>query len=195
LIAIVDSGGANLGSVLFALARLGVTGTVTADKEIIRTSEKVILPGVGAAGAAMRALRERDLVACLQGLRQPVLGICLGMQLLYERSEEGETACLGILPGTVHKMAPRPGMPVPHMGWNTVTQGTSRPCPLLTQDGDWFYFVHSFAAPAGDAVVAVTDYGGAVPAVVASGNWFGAQFHPERSGAAGERFLRSFLAL
>jgi glutamine amidotransferase len=197
VIAIVDSGGANLGSVLFALARIGASAVVTADPEVIRASDRVILPGVGAAGAAMRALRERDLVGCLRGLTQPVLGICLGMQLLYEHSDEGDTRCLGVLPGNVQRLAPRAGFPVPHMGWNTVTKaGThaGRPsCPLLTEDDAWFYFVHSFAAPAGDAVVAVTDHGGVVPAVVASGNWFGAQFHPERSGAPGERFLRKFL--
>lgn len=104
MIAVVDSGGANLGSVLFALARIGASAVVTADPEIIRRSDKVILPGVGAAGAAMRGLRERGLVQVLRELVQPVLGICLGMQLLYERSEEGQTDCLGVLPGVVHRM-------------------------------------------------------------------------------------------
>jgi len=195
MIAVVDSGGANLGSVLFALERIGVSAIVTADAETIRRSDKVILPGVGAAGAAMRGLHERGLVTVLRELVQPVLGICLGMQILYERSEEGETDCLGILPGVVHRLVPRPEMPVPHMGWNTVTLAGRRPCPLLPTEGEWFYFVHSFAAPAGEGVVAVTDYGTDLPAIVVSGNWFGTQFHPERSGVSGERLLRRFVNL
>ena len=143
----------------------------------------------------MRGLRERGLVQVLRELVQPVLGICLGMQLLYERSEEGQTDCLGVLPGVVHRMDRRPEMPIPHMGWNTVARVGQRPCPLLPLDGEWFYFVHSFAAPPGEAVLAVADYGTAVPAIVASGNWFGTQFHPERSGAPGERLLRRFVEL
>jgi glutamine amidotransferase len=195
VIAVVDSGGANFGSVLFALERIGVSAVITADPVIIQQSDKVILPGVGAAGAAMRGLRERELVSCLRELTQPVLGICLGMQLLYERSEEGETECLGVLSGTVRKMKPRPGAPIPHMGWNAVTLAGRGPCPLLVAEGEQFYFVHSFAAPAGDAVLAVSEYGDDVPAIVRSGNWFGTQFHPERSGAPGERLLRRFVDL
>jgi glutamine amidotransferase len=195
VIAVVDSGGANIGSVLFALERIGVEAVVTADPAAIRASEKVILPGVGAAGAAMRGLHERGLAPCLRALTQPVLGICLGMQLLYERSEEGGVDCLGVIPGVVTRMKPRSGMPIPHMGWNAVSLAGSRPCPLLERDGEQFYFVHSFAAPAGEAVLADSEYGERVPAIVGSGNWFGTQFHPERSGAPGERLLRRFVEL
>lgn len=198
-VVVVDSGGANLASVLFALQRLGASAELTADPARIAAAPRVLLPGVGAAGAVMANLRDRQLVDCLRALTQPVLGICLGMQILFERSAEGDCACLGILPGTVEALQPCDGLPVPHMGWNRVR--ALQPCPLYppgaaaADDGEHFYFVHSFAAPLGPAVAAVADYGRPVPALVQHGNWFGAQFHPERSAAAGARLLQRFLAL
>jgi glutamine amidotransferase len=194
MITVVDSGGANLSSVLFALERLGLEPRLSRDPDEIHSSPKVLLPGVGAAGAAMRTLRERELVACLRELRQPVLGICLGMQILFERSEEGPADCLGVIPGAVARIPARPGLTIPHMGWNLV-RPTGQACPLLGSEPEYFYFVHSYVAPAGTAVRAVADYGGEVPAVVQRDNWFGAQFHPERSGAAGSRFLERFARL
>lgn len=193
MITVVDSGGANLSSVLFALERLGVQSRLSRDPDEIHASPKVLLPGVGAARAAMKTLRERELIACLRELKQPVLGICLGMQLLFESSEEGPADCLGVIPGKVGKLEAKPGLPIPHMGWNQV-RAVAGGCALL-DDEDFFYFVHSFAAPAGTSVKGVTDYGVQVPAVIQHKNWFGAQFHPERSGAAGSRFLERFVRL
>lgn len=195
MITVVDSGGANLTSVLFALERLGIATGFSRDPDEIFGASKVLLPGVGAAGAAMRGLRERELVSCLRELKQPVLGICLGMQILFERSEEGDAECLGVIPGTVGRIEPKPGLPVPHMGWNKV-RAVAGGSPLLSdEDDEFFYFVHSFAAPQGAAVKAVATYGSEVPAVVQWKNWFGAQFHPERSGTAGSRFLERFARL
>jgi glutamine amidotransferase len=194
MITVVDSGGANLSSVLFALERLGVKTRLSRDPDEIRKSPKVLLPGVGAAAAAMDTLRERELVECLRGLKQPVLGICLGMQILFERSEEGDADCLGVIPGRVGRLAAQPGLPIPHMGWNRV-RSVSGGCALLDEGEEFFYFVHSFAAPLCPAVKGVADYGVEVPAVVERGNWFGAQFHPERSGAPGHRFLERFARL
>ena len=190
-ITVVDSGGANLSSVLFALDRLGLKSELTTDAGKIRAAERVVLPGVGAAGAVMRNLADRGLIGCLRELKQPVLGICLGMQILFERSEEGDVECLGVIPGTVRELPGRAGFPVPHMGWNRVT-GDS---PLLARSEEYFYFVHSFAAPLGDCVTGVADYGGAVPAVVQRGNYMGVQFHPERSGVAGAQLLKRFAEL
>lgn len=192
---IIDSGGANLASLQFALARLGVRATVTSDVRAIAAAPRVLLPGVGAAGDAMRRLRRSGVAELLPTLRQPVLGICLGMQLLFERSAEGMTDCLAILPGTVRRMEPARGRPVPHMGWNQLSG--SRQDPLLAgiEPGDYFYFVHSYAAPASEVTVAHVHYGEAVAAVVRRDNFWGTQFHPERSASAGARLLGNFLKL
>lgn len=192
-ITVIDSGGANLSSVLFALERLGAKATLTADREVIRSSPKLILPGVGAAGAVMRNLENKGLLPTLRALRQPVLGICLGMQIMFERSEEGDVECLGVIPGTVTRIPARPDHPVPHMGWNRVEAVAE--CPLIGGSSDYFYFVHSYMAPRGAAVRGVADYGGPIPAVVQKDNWLGVQFHPERSGTAGARLLQRFLTL
>ncbi|HEV2269518.1 MAG TPA: imidazole glycerol phosphate synthase subunit HisH [Steroidobacteraceae bacterium] len=192
---IIDSGGANLASLQFALARLGVRATVTSDVRAIAAAPRVLLPGVGAAGDAMRRLRRSGVAELLPTLRQPVLGICLGMQLLFERSAEGMTDCLGILPGTVRRMEPARGRPVPHMGWNQLSG--SRQDPLLAgiEPGEYFYFVHGYAAPASEVTVAHVHYGEAVAAVVRRDNFWGTQFHPERSASAGARLLGNFLKL
>ena len=191
-IAVVDLGCGNLGSVAIAVERLGAAMRITADPAEIAAADRVILPGVGAAGYAMRRLDELGLREPLRSLTQPVLGICLGMQLLFERSEEADTACLGIIPGAVRRLDPAPGRPVPHMGWSKLSVGGDA---LGLQSGDYVYFAHSFAADPGDHVRASADYGREIPAVVQAGNFTGVQFHPERSGAAGSRMLRRFVGL
>lgn len=192
-VVLVDSGGANIGSVRYALERLGVSAEMTAEPERIAVADRVILPGVGAAGPAMEKLHGFGLVGLLRGLEQPLLGICLGMQLLFETSDEGAVECLGVLPGRVGRMPSAPGIRIPHMGWNSLD--LRRPSPLLTgiQTGDWAYFVHSFAAPVTDNCVASSTHGQPFAAVVQRGRVMGAQFHPERSAATGLRLLENFL--
>jgi glutamine amidotransferase len=194
-IAIVASGGANIASLQFALRRLDVDSAVTADAEQIRAASHVILPGVGAAADAMFRLRESRLDTLIPTLHQPVLGICLGMQLLYEASQEGDARCLGIIPGHAARLAAGPGRPVPHMGWNTLD--IDRPSPLLAglSGGDYAYFVHSYAIEVGAATVASTRYGAPFSACVQWRNFYGVQFHPERSAAVGARLLGNFLAI
>ena len=198
MIAIIDSGGANIASVTFALERCGATATLTTDAEMIASADKVILPGVGAAPVAMAQLQKAGLVDCIRGLTQPVLGICLGMQLLFERSEEGDTALLGLIPGTVGAFQPAPGLSIPHMGWNRLlpTAGAAAN-PLLKgiDDGAHVYFVHSYFVPVSVDTVAACRYGADFTALVAHGNFMGAQFHPERSGPIGARILQNFLEL
>lgn len=192
---IIDSGGANLASLQFAFERLGARTRVTSDVRAIATAARVVLPGVGSAADAMQRLRRSEIAALLPTLRQPVLGICLGMQLLFERSAEGTTACLGILPGAVRRLEASLERPVPHMGWNRLAH--SRQDPLLEQiePGEYFYFVHSYAVPECAVTVARTDYGEPISAVVRRDNFWGTQFHPERSASAGARLLRNFLRL
>ncbi|MGD0491759.1 MAG: imidazole glycerol phosphate synthase subunit HisH [Steroidobacteraceae bacterium] len=199
-VVIVASGGANIASLQFALERLGAPSEVSADAARIRAATHVILPGVGAAADAMARLRGHGLDTLIPSLTQPVLGICLGMQLLHEASAEGGTAeagtpCLGIIPGTASRFAEAPGRPVPHMGWNTLD--VERSCPLLTglTGADYAYFVHSYALPMSPATVASCRYGDKFSACVAWRNFFGAQFHPERSARVGARLLKNFLDL
>ena len=197
MIAIIDSGGANIASVRFALERLGVDSVLTADPAVISSAERVILPGVGAAPVAMAQLDRAGLVECIRGLTQPVLGICLGMQLLFERSQEGDTPLLGLVSGTCGAFDPGMGLTVPHMGWNRLLpQGEGRHRLLAgVEDGAHVYFVHSYAAPVSADTVASCSYGIDFTALVARGNFMGAQFHPERSGPVGARILGNFLAL
>jgi imidazole glycerol-phosphate synthase subunit HisH len=194
-IVIVDNGGANIASLQFALQRLEVASAVSADPVEIRAASHVILPGVGAAADAMSRLRRNGLETVIPTLQQPVLGICLGMQLLYEASQEGDARCLGIIPGRAARFAEAHDRPVPHMGWNTLE--IRRPCALLTglADGDYAYFVHSYALDLSDATVASTGYGAPFSACVQWRNFYGAQFHPERSAAVGARLLENFLAI
>ncbi|MGD9599841.1 MAG: imidazole glycerol phosphate synthase subunit HisH [Steroidobacteraceae bacterium] len=192
---IVDSGGANLASLQFALQRIGATSSVTADPQAIRRAPRVVLPGVGSAADAMARLVRSGLDRMLPQLTQPVLGICLGMQLLYERSAEGATACLGIVPGTVQRLEPVQGRPVPHMGWNRVRRRAPHALLDGIDDATHFYFVHSYAAPVAGESIAVTDYGADFTAIVVQGNFLGTQFHPERSGPAGAHILANFLRL
>jgi glutamine amidotransferase len=193
-VAIVDSGGANIGSVRYALARLGVEAQLTADPALIRKAERVILPGVGAAAPAMARLRELDLIDTLRRLDRPLLGICLGMQLLFEQSDEGGVECLGLLPGTVRRLSPAPGVRIPHMGWNRLRARRSSKLMRGIEPGARAYFVHSFGVEPGDDCVASCAHGSEFSAVVERGHVAGAQFHPERSAAVGARLLANFLA-
>ena len=192
-VVVVANGGANIASLRFALERLGAQGELSADPARIRAASHVILPGVGAAADAMARLERSALDRVLPGLTQPVLGICLGMQLLHEASEEGGARCLGIIPGVARRFAEAPGRPVPHMGWNTLE--VRRDCPLLEglTDADHAYFVHSYALEVGEATVASCRYGAPFSACVAWRNFYGAQFHPERSAGTGARLLENFL--
>lgn len=182
--------------VLFALERLGATPTLTLDPARIADAGRVILMGVGAAPPAMAKLRAHGLIDCLRGLRQPVLGICVGMQVLFERSAEGDVPCLGLLPGRVEALPDSPDLPVPHMGWNKLTL-LQPDNPLLDglKTGDWAFYANSFYAPPSEACIARTDYGVPISAVVHRGNVFGCQFHPEKSRHTGRRLLQNFLGL
>lgn len=194
-VALVSCGGANIASLRFALKRLGVEAHFTSRHEEIRAARRVILPGVGAAGAGMDRLTAAGLEELIPGLRQPVLGICLGMQLLYAHSTEDDTPCLGVLPGSVDLMESSPEHTIPHMGWNQVAQRGDSPLLEGIRDGAWFYFVHSYAAPAGRHCVGETTHGKSFASVVHRDNFFGVQFHPERSGRQGAQLLRNFLDL
>jgi imidazole glycerol-phosphate synthase subunit HisH len=204
-VVLVDSGGSNLSSVQAALARLSIAAPVTADWSTIQAASHVILPGVGAANTAMQRLAAHDLVRRLPSLTQPVLGVCVGVQLLFASSQESSdrqsTACLGVINAPVERLLASPGLRIPHMGWNKIhatsaVQNTPNQAALMDGlDGAHAYFVHSFAAPVGDYTLASCTHASTFSAVVASANFYGAQFHPERSQAAGARLLRNFLGL
>jgi len=191
-VAVINSGGANLGSVQHALHRLGAESVLTTDPEVIRSAGKVILPGVGAAAWAMNALREAGLVEVIQGLNQPVLGICLGLQLMFESSEEGDVDCLGLIPGRVRRLQVGQDLRLPHMGWNQLEWIADDPLGAGLDGSEWFYFVHGFAAPTNHAV-AVSEHGQHFAAVVRHRNFAACQFHPEKSAGAGAHILRNFL--
>ena len=192
-LALIDAGGANLGSVRYALERLGVQARIVRDADGLGDAERIILPGVGAAAPAMALLHERGLVEPLRTTRLPLLGICLGMQLLFEGSDEGDVSCLELLPGRVRKLASGPGVRVPHMGWNTLEPMTASPLLAGVDAGASAYFVHSYAAPVTEDCIAASTHGERFAAMVQRGNVAGAQFHPERSAAVGARLLSNFL--
>jgi imidazole glycerol-phosphate synthase subunit HisH len=194
-VAIIDSGGANLASLRYALERLAARSIVSADAGVIADAPRVLLPGVGAAADAMRRLRASGLDRLIPRLRVPLLGVCLGMQLLFEHSCEGDTACLGVLGGRVERLLATPGMPVPHMGWNSLELLSEDPLLRGIEPASYLYFVHSYGAPVADTTLAAVRYGGALAAVVRRQNFYGVQFHPERSAAVGARILRNFLTL
>lgn len=194
-VVLVDAGGTNIGSVRYALQRLGVDAALTADAGQIRAADKVILPGVGAAVPGMARLRELELVEVIRSLTQPVLGVCLGMQLLCGHSEEGDTDCLGVIPAEVRRFEEAPGLCVPHMGWNRLSPLKQHALLNDLQEGDWAYFVHSYAVPLGDYTLASSEYGGGFSAVITRGNFHGMQFHPERSASVGAKLLKNFLEL
>jgi imidazole glycerol-phosphate synthase subunit HisH len=194
-VVIIASGGANTASLQFALERLDAASLVSADAQQIRAATHVILPGVGAAADAMTRLRRQGLDRLIPSLQQPVLGVCLGMQLLYEASDEGHADCLGIIPGRAARFTPAAGRPVPHMGWNTLA--VERPSALLEgiRQGEYAYFVHSYALHLSSATIASCSYGDPFSACVQWRNFYGAQFHPERSAKVGARLLQNFLRL
>jgi glutamine amidotransferase len=196
MIAVVDSGVANLASVMAALQRLGADAIVTSNADTLAAADRVIFPGVGAAAAAMARLTETGLSAVLRNLTQPVLGICLGMQLLFSGSDEsGGVASLGVFDGIVRRLPAGPHITVPHMGWNTLKIDSAHPLLAGVEDGAFVYFVHSYAAAVGEHTLASCEHGTRFSAVVGQNNFFGCQFHPERSGAVGGKILQNFLAL
>lgn len=196
MIAIIDYDTGNLRSVKNALMRLGAEFVVTSDHEEIRRADHVLLPGVGEASSAMEKLRERGLDLLIPSLNQPVLGICIGMQLMCRSSQEGDAQCMGIFPTDVKQLPAdlKAGIKVPHMGWDTVSDLRG---PLFDgiPDGSYFYFVHSFAPEWCTDTIAVTDYGTKFSAALGRANFYGTQFHPEKSGAIGEQLLSNFLKL
>ena len=192
-LALVDAGGANLGSVRYALERLGVEARIVRDGDGLADADRIILPGVGAAAPALALLRERGLLEPLRAATAPLLGICLGMQLLFDSSEEGDVDCLGLLPGRVRKLERAPGIRVPHMGWNTLEAVVESPLLDGVEAGASAYFVHGYAAPVTADCIAACMHGTRFAAMVRRGNVAGAQFHPERSAALGARLLSNFL--
>jgi glutamine amidotransferase len=194
MIAIIDGSGTNIASIQFALTRLGKKFELTSDPQFIKESAHVIIPGVSTAQRAMNELKKRNLVQTIQSLKQPVLGICSGMQILFDWCEEGQVEGLGIFTDKVNKISPQENLTLPHMGWNTLKLEKPN-CALLCDiaEKDYVYFVHSFAAKIGEYTVASSEYGSSFSAVVAKDNFFGTQFHPERSGKVGTRILYNFL--
>lgn len=190
---IVDSGGANLSSVKDALARLGCDPVLSADAAVIGSADRLVLPGVGTAAKIMQTLQARGLTDALLSATVPLLGICVGMQVLFERCEEGDVAGLGLLAGEVRRMSAEPGVRIPHMGWNPLL--TERASPLTSDLGPApaAYFVHSYAAPVTADTVLSFEHGDRYAALVARRNVAGAQFHPERSAQVGAQLLRNFL--
>ncbi|NRA67542.1 MAG: imidazole glycerol phosphate synthase subunit HisH [Pseudobacteriovorax sp.] len=196
MIAIVDIGGSNLMSVKNAFDRLDVKTTITNDADKIQKASKVVFPGVGAAKPAMSRVHELELAQVMKGLTQPTLGVCLGMQLLFTHSSEADTSCLDIVPGNVTAIPVKEDLPIPHMGWNSLLISKTDSL-LLTgiQEGDQVYFVHSFQAEFDQHTSAYCQYGSKIPAVVEKGNFFGTQFHPEKSADIGQKIIRNFLSL
>ncbi len=210
-IVIVNTGCANISSVKFAVERLGVQVDVSDDIKVIQGADKVFLPGVGSANAAMDSINKKQLATTIQGLTQPVLGICLGMQLMVESSEEslsdssaGNVPCLNLIPGTVNHMQVGDmhmgdthvgDLRLPHMGWNTVSAVGDTPLFKGIDDQSYFYFVHSFAVAVSKYTMAKSQYGMDFSAGIRKDNFFGVQFHPERSSDAGAQLLKNFIAL
>jgi glutamine amidotransferase len=191
-VAVIKYNAGNTRSVVNALDRLGVAALVTAEPEIIRASDKVIFPGVGHASAAMQSLRESGLDKLIPTLSQPVLGICLGMQLMCAYSEEGDTVGMGIFPNRVRLFGG--GLKVPHMGWNTTWANSGSLFEPLAQK-PYFYFVHSYFCEVNGHTASITDYGQPFSSAIEHKNFFGVQFHPEKSGSTGQQLLERFLAI
>lgn len=192
---IIPSCGSNLASLQFALERVGVDVPLTEDPARIRAASHVILPGVGAAAPGMARLAAAGLVDVIPTLTQPVLGICLGMQLLFAGSEEEDTRCLGVIDAEIVRFPASPDLPVPQMGWNELEPVGESPLLTGVPKGAYAYFVHSYAAPLGDYTRAVTTYGVPFSAVIQHRNFFGTQFHPERSSRSGAQILDNFFKI
>lgn len=195
-IAIVKYNAGNIQSVLFALERLGVQACVTDDKDELAAADKVIFPGVGAARSAMESLKEKNLDAVIKGLKQPVLGICVGMQLLFEHSDENDTECLGIIPAKVKLFAPtlKGAIKVPQIGWNDIYNLKSQLFKDIPEQS-YVYYVHSYYAEMNPYCIGTSNYGVEYCGAVQKDNFYGVQFHTEKSAEVGERILSNFLAL
>ncbi|WP_286261713.1 imidazole glycerol phosphate synthase subunit HisH [Thalassotalea atypica] len=200
-IVIIDTGCANLSSVRFAIKRLGFDAIITDDVKIINNADKVILPGVGNAKHAMKNIKEKQLVDCIKNLTQPVLGFCLGMQLMTQASYESTVGehrekidCLNVIPTEIKPLDAKSNR-LPHMGWNTLTSVIDHPIFAGINAGDYFYFVHSFAAPLSQYTGATCEYGSEFSAAIVKDNFIGCQFHPERSGENGSKIIKNFLEM
>lgn len=193
-VVIIDTSCANLSSLKFGVERLGYKVAVTDNAEQIKNADKVFLPGVGAAGAAMRIIKEKGIPEIVKSLEQPVLGICLGMQLMTEHSAEGNVDCLGLIPGNVRPIK-ADGLRLPHMGWNTLTEIKDSPLFEGISQQDYFYFVHSLCVAPSEYTLATCDYGQTFSASIHHKNFYGVQFHPERSGKSGARVIQNFLEM
>ncbi len=189
-LAILDLGYGNTESIRLAFARLGVEAVLVRHPAAAEAADRLVLPGVGAAGYAMERLTNAGLIDALKRRTKLLLGICLGMQMMFDGSDEGDTPLLGLIPGRVRALAPAPGLPVPHMGWTQVDQTDG----VGLAEGDHVYFAHGFACDDGPATAARVTYGRSIPAAVRQGHLWGAQFHPERSSAPGAAFLKAFLS-
>lgn len=195
-LAIIKYNAGNIQSVLYALERIGASAVVTDDQEEIKSADKVIFPGVGEASTAMSYLRERNLDLLIKGLQQPVLGICLGMQLMCSHSEENNTDCLGIFEEPVKRFTPAQGdtIKVPQIGWNTISK-LKTPLFHHVPENSYCYFVHGYYAAVGDHTIAETDYVLPYSSALHRNNFYGVQFHPEKSAAAGEQILKNFIQI
>jgi len=193
-VVIIDTGCANLSSVRFAIERLGYTVTVSREPAVLRNASKLFLPGVGTAQEAMKNLADRELIELVKSLTQPVLGICLGMQLLAEFSAEGNVSTLGLISGSIEPM-PSEGVRLPHMGWNRIKPQQEHPLFKDIPSGSYFYFVHSYALAVGADTIATCTHGAPFTAAVNRDNFYGVQFHPERSSKAGAQLIKNFLEM
>jgi glutamine amidotransferase len=196
MIAIIDYDAGNTRSVINVLKRLNADFTLTDDHEAIKTADKIILPGVGHAAAAMDKLKKKELLSILKSCQKPFLGICVGMQLMYEFSDEGNTDCMGIVKGRIKAFVPQPGIKVPHMGWNTNTVYNPHNADLFRGlEVAETYFVHSYYAEVNENTSTTCDYSLPFASAVQKDNFFGVQFHPEKSGLLGQIFINNFLQL
>jgi glutamine amidotransferase len=187
-VAIINSGGANLGSVQRAVDKIGYKAIITKEIKDISDSTHVIIPGVGSAHNVMRSLKETNLIQTIKSLSQPVLGICIGMQILFEFSDEGKVDCLGLIPGSVERFKSLDHLKVPQMGWNKVSFNNS-----LSEFNNYYYFANSYFNPINQFTIAQSQYGVSFTAAIKYKNFIGCQFHPEKSSLAGSKFLKNFL--
>ncbi|MEM6812681.1 MAG: imidazole glycerol phosphate synthase subunit HisH [Pseudomonadota bacterium] len=193
MLVVIDYGGANIASVLYAFERLGIKARLTDNPEEINKAEKVIFPGVGAAAQSMDYIREKELESCIQNLKQPVLGICMGMQLLFSHSEENNCGLLDIIQGEVKHFSKDKNMTIPHMGWNNLSLKNTSPLLENIDENNFFYFVHSYYVPLDDYTLASCQYADNFSAIIQKDNFYGCQFHPEKSGQSGEKILKNFI--